>query len=178
MPYPGHEITLDIVNCSKSADTIAKYGCYSCPARKGAYSHRRCKYFGVYQDKKIFGVAPIDAIVDLYDDRPPMVVGGFGTAPREKYIDQAIKFQAAVKEPFPLRVFVLGRIFSTDIEKDTTRGMIGTKIYFDVKRFQPKSAEDLGKKLHGSTWTQLGLGRKGSASILLPAKSVKSGKKS
>jgi hypothetical protein len=36
-----------------------------CPATGGAYNHQRCKYFGMYRNKRIERVALVEAVVDV-----------------------------------------------------------------------------------------------------------------
>ncbi len=46
-------------------DDIVKGSVYICPAVGGVYTHKRCKYFGMYRRKRVERVALIEAVVDV-----------------------------------------------------------------------------------------------------------------
>lgn len=58
------EHRLDVVNTSKSFEDFKK-GYYICPNTGGAYKHKKCKYLGAYNDKKIDALAEIKGVVIL-----------------------------------------------------------------------------------------------------------------
>jgi hypothetical protein len=59
---------LDVVNCASSRQVVREGRVYLCPTSGGNYSHARCKYFGLYSEKRVECVAEIRAVVDVEDE--------------------------------------------------------------------------------------------------------------
>lgn len=153
---PSWERWLDVVNCAGIPEEVIDGNVYMCPATGGAYSHGRCKYFGMYRQKRVEVIALIEAIVD--------VELGVGETLKWKNIkaknsDLFEKARSKVDEfrpnEGPVRVFLLGPLYQTDFQKDSPRGMQTSKMYFDISRLQEKGAEELAEKLRGMPWSAL-----------------------
>ncbi len=56
---------LDVINCAGLPEDVLEGNVYMCPAEGGAYSHGRCKYFGMYRQKTVEKIALIKAVVDV-----------------------------------------------------------------------------------------------------------------
>jgi len=147
---------LDVVNCAVLPEEVLEGNVYICPAEGGSYTHSRCKYFGMYRNKCVEGIALIEAIIDLLsEDRQKLKWKNVKTS-EEELIDRARKMHNKYRlGKYPLRVFVVGEMHKTNFFKDTKYGMWGTKKYFDVSSLNPESASDLAKKLDGIPWSQL-----------------------
>jgi hypothetical protein len=148
---------LDVVNCARSSDEFLHGSVYICPAVGGAYSHERCKYFGMYRQKRVEQVALIEAVVD--------VELGTGETVKWRNVDRDDKTlrelarskvkQFRTKNPNdPRRVFLLAEQAETDFRKDSPGGMQSSKRYFDVSRLNATDASDLAKKLSGQVWSE------------------------
>src|SRR3989442_15669294 len=61
------EHLLDVVNCSRSMRRVSK-GIYACPDTGGAYTHKRAKYFGAYEDKAVSWLFEIKAVLFVRQD--------------------------------------------------------------------------------------------------------------
>jgi hypothetical protein len=53
---------------------------------------------------------------------------------------------------YPVRIFVLGDMYSTNFVKASSGGMFVSKQYFDIAKLKVSSAEDLAAKLKEKTW--------------------------
>src|SRR5690606_7024805 len=62
---PTWKHLIDIVSCSVIPEEILEGNAYMCPATGGPYSHSRCRYFGMYREKRVERVAEIEAVVDV-----------------------------------------------------------------------------------------------------------------
>lgn len=151
---PSWQRYLDVVNCAGLPEDILVGGVYMCPATGGAYNHSRCKYFGMYRQKRVERVALIEAVVDV-----------------ELGVDENLKWSNVDREPKqlcelarkkvtelrpdegPTRIFVLGPLYETDFQKDSPGGMMGSKRYFDISGLQVKTAEQLADALKGKQWS-------------------------
>lgn len=56
---------IDVVNCAEFPNDVEVGKAYTCPAASGAYNHARCKYFGMYRNKRVVCVAEIEGVVDV-----------------------------------------------------------------------------------------------------------------
>lgn len=153
---PSWQTRLDLVNCARNIELVVEDRIYMCPARGGAYSHKRSKYFGAYKNKAAQCVAHIDAVVDLSDEDPPE----FKWQNREIDQDEALERARAArqrrrseKEP-ATRVFLLGEPYSTRFVKDSKYEMQGSKQYFDVASLGVENVEELADELNGRTWSE------------------------
>jgi hypothetical protein len=151
------EHLLDVVNCAGTADNeVLPGGVYMCPTIGGAYNHQRCKYFGMYRDKRIEQVALIEAVVDIEAPSKARVIWRNVARAEDHLMAEAeAKIQELRPGDFPTRVFLLGPLYATDCLKDSPGGMLGSKQYFDVSSFEVDGAEALAQVLSGKTWSDL-----------------------
>jgi hypothetical protein len=153
---PSWKNWLDVVNCAGLPDDVLVGNVYMCPATGGAYTHQRCKYFGMYRQKRIEEVALIEAVVDVENKGSATVK--WQNVPYQKAELEALaveKVERLRPNEFPVRIFLLGRLYSTDCRKDTPRGMQGSKQYFDVSPMKVDGAEELARALSGKTWSEI-----------------------
>lgn len=158
---PNWRKQLDVVNCGEFHSLQVEAGVYVCPAQGGAYSHRRCEYLGMYWDKAVNKVASILGVVDVdpaeggtaeilwNNDR----AGGLTDAALITQAQQRF-YHAWPDRDWVGRVFVLGTLFDTRFEKDSSGGMLGSKQYFWVGGdIQAQNAEELARALRNHTWS-------------------------
>jgi hypothetical protein len=132
---PSWKYRLDVINCSMSFDNVLQNKVYTCPAQGGQYNHRRSLYFGAYRNKTVEQVARIEAVVDLVSESEAhSVVWKNNDQPKAELIKTAIeRYQQAGNSFYPVRVFVLGDLSSTDFRKASSGGLFGSKKYFDIR---------------------------------------------
>src|SRR3954453_19797118 len=115
---PKDDQTLMIVNCSKSWEQVEHDRIYICPVN---YSHRPCRYFGIYHDLKVGHVANIEAVVDVHPDGSTNIrwigAGGQEADYRQKALDYFNNLKP--KSPNPLQIFILGILQATSFKKST-----------------------------------------------------------
>ncbi|MDT5060055.1 MAG: hypothetical protein QOH63_514 [Acidobacteriota bacterium] len=148
---------LDIVNCAQYFEEIEEGEAYLCPAEGGAYSHKPCRFFGLYRNKNVESVANIEAVVDVSKtgDKVKAEVlwenSGQSEAQLQKTaIERALRFRPT---KLPIRVFILANRTPTDFVKDSKGGMQTSKMYLDMSSLKAKDAEDLAAKLQGKKWS-------------------------
>ena len=154
---PRWKYRLDIVNSARSQDTIKEKGAYICPAKGGQYSHKRCKYFGMYANKKVSLIAEIQAVVDIDPTKPDEAEiqwNNLANADGERLKEQA-KEKVHDIDWGPARVFLLGEAHETNFIKDSKGGMMGSKKYMDISHLDASDAEDLANKLNNKTWSEV-----------------------
>lgn len=154
---PSWQRWLDVVNCAGIPEDVTEARAYLCPTKGGAYTHARCKYFGMYREKRVEVVAPIEAVVDVDLEGGSELKWTNVEAPADSLVQRAIR---TVQERRPsrdgaTRVFLLGDLQETDFRKDSPGGMLGSKLYFDFTRLEPRDAKDLAEKLRGRMWSEL-----------------------
>jgi len=148
--------TLDVVNCAAIPDDILVHHVYMCPTKGGSYSHKRCRYFGMYRNKAVEQVALIKGLVELESANEGAVKWKNVDAPDAELIAEArVSHQAGRPDFFPVRVFVLDDLYPTTFIKNTSGGMQGSKQYFDVSRLNMTTAEELAQGLSGKSWKDL-----------------------
>ncbi|GAB4176710.1 MAG: hypothetical protein Fur006_07860 [Coleofasciculaceae cyanobacterium] len=151
---PTWQNYLDVVNCARLAHEIIEGGAYICPAEGGNYNHSRCKYFGLYREKRVEYVALIRAVVDVISDTTASLRWKNTEETDAELIQNAKSIlQKFRPRDYPHRVFVLSKVYKTNFVKDTKGGMFESKRYFDISNLGVKSAEELAKALEGKTWT-------------------------
>jgi hypothetical protein len=152
---PTWEYYLDVVNCADTLDEIQNKNIYVCPTSGGAYSHSRCKYFGIYKNKTVSKIALIEAVVDIEDTSNQRIKWkNIYDTDDKKLIKKALSKAIIVKpNEYPVRVFLLGELYDTNFIKDTIGGMQWSKMYFDIKKLNVFSALELAEKLNGKTWS-------------------------
>jgi hypothetical protein len=145
---------LDVVNWAQLFADIYREDVYICPATGGAYSHDRCKYFGLYRKKRVEHIAAIKAVVDVQAVDRAVPLWNNSKEPSEPLLNLAKeKIRRMRPNDYPKRIFLLEPGFNTNFMKDTPGGMRGTKQYFNVKKLRAVDARDLAAKLNGKTWS-------------------------
>ena len=163
---PDWKYKLDLINCANSIDHPASHNVYTCPATGGSYSHKRCRYFGAYKDKRAQFVAEILGVVDIDSDDPSdahiqwnnsKVLSSSRTLTDEKLIQEAIdrKYATRPDQLENARVFVLGKMHETAFRKNSSGGMLGSKQYFDIRDLDIENAAELADVLDGMGWSEL-----------------------
>jgi hypothetical protein len=146
---------LDVVSCGGLPDEVKDGNVYLCPAVGGAYSHSRCKYFGMYRNKTVESIAHIDAVVDLIDESTDELKWNNTDTLKGELIQRAReKLKKWRADTFPTRVFLLGPHYETRFHKESRGGVRG-KRYFDIGSLNVKDAKELAEKLRGKPWTDL-----------------------
>jgi hypothetical protein len=152
---PSWKYRLDVVNCTVSFDSVLEHKIYTCPAKGGAYNHRRSLYFGTYRNKCVEQVAQIKAVIDLEseDKADATIVWKNDGRSDQELFEIAIERRQKIGEFwYPVRVFVLGDMHGTSFVKASSGGMFVSKQYFDIGRLKVSNAEELATKLKGKTW--------------------------
>lgn len=154
---PAWQNWLDVVNCARLPEDVIEKNVYRCPAEGGAYSHRRCKYFGMYRNKCVEKIALIKAVVDVESTDNARVLWKNVPEESEEFLKNVAKEKVALLKPDtdPTRIFLLDQLYPTDFRKDTSGGMRGNKQYFDISVLKPEDAEELARALTGRTWSSL-----------------------
>jgi hypothetical protein len=137
-------------------DDVLVAGVYMCPATGAAYSHSRCRYFGMYREKAVEKVAIIEAVVDLQDAESHTVKWRNEEGVEAAWVARA-RHALATRRPgdYPTRVFLLGPLHDTEFRKDSPGGMRSSKQYFDIGRMPATDAAELADALRGRVWSQL-----------------------
>lgn len=154
---------LDIVNCAQFYDEIEQGEAYLCPAEGSAYSHKPCRFFGLYRNKSVESVAEIEAVVDVAEESKSDTLimraeilwtnSNRSNSQHQKVaIERALRFRP---DKLPIRVFLLANRTATDFIKDSQGGMQTSKMYLDVSPLNAKDAKDLAAKLEGKQWSDL-----------------------
>ena len=152
---PSWQRWLDVINCAGQPDDVLKGNIYMCPAKTGAYTHGRCKYFGMYRQKRVEYVSDIEAVVDVEDATTATLLWKNINQSTTKLLERAKdKVNELRPNEYPVRIFLLGQLFETNFIKDSTGGMLGSKQYFDISRFDAENAQDLSNKLNTKVWSE------------------------
>lgn len=147
---------LDVVNCAGIPDDVLKENVYMCPATGGAYNHWRCKYFGMYRNKTVEKIALIEAVIDVFSSTEADLKWHNVDRDKQQLLDLAIAKVAKLRpNEYPVRVMILGPLSSSDFKKDSTGGLMGNKVYFNVAKLDPVSPEDLAQKLKDKNWSEI-----------------------
>lgn len=153
---PAWRDWLDVVNCAGIPEDITVGGVYICPAKGGAYTHGRCRFFGMYKEKTVQLIAEIEAVVDVDLNAGSSLVK-WKNAPGEntEFESRAVSAaQTRGSTEGPARVFLLGQLFGTDFQKDSLYGMQASKRYFNIAHLKPKNAEQLAQVLKDRKWSE------------------------
>ena len=153
---PSWRDTLDVVNCAGYPEEIITGHVYTCPTAGGSYTHRRCRYFGMYRNKAVEYVAEIDAVVDV--ESPDTAVLLWKNSPKsDEELHQTAKALQARwwSNDYPVRVFILGDSHMTHFIKDSHGGMQTSKQYFDISSLGVGNAAELAAALNGTSWSAL-----------------------
>ena len=156
---PNWRNQLDVANCGALPEDILEGKAYMCPATGGAYSHKRCQYFGMYRNKRVEIVAEIQAVIDVFSDSETEIKW-VNTTHLQDLETRAIKtVQQYRSDTFPIRVFLLGELYPLDFIKDTKGAMQSSKQYFDVSSLKITDAKALARALDKKNWSDLGFVR-------------------
>lgn len=150
--------TLDIVNCSGLWQEVFADEVYFCPAENGAYTHRQCKYFGAYFQKRVGAIGEIEAVIDIHSENEAEIYWINGNQNAEEYISRAREKAIELRpNDFPLRIFLLKDLYSIDFIKDSKGGMQASKMYLNVEGLNVTNAKELIEKLDGKNWSNFNL---------------------
>lgn len=152
---PKWQTRLDVINCVGIPEDVLEGNVYMCPAESGAYSHKRSKYFGMYRNKKVEKIALIEAVVDVVDQGSAELKWKNTQGSNKEFLDKAIEKVSTLRKEYPIRVFLLGELFHTSFIKDTSGGLQGSKVYFDIADLKASDEEELAELLNGMVWSQL-----------------------
>lgn len=146
---------LDVINCAGIPEEVLEGNVYMCPATGGSYNHTRCKYFGMYRNKKVEKIGLIEAVVDIESKEDLQLKWKNIDGSDEIFLQRANNiFNQLRPNEFPTRVFLLGKLYDTTFEKATKGGMQSSKQYFDISNLNCLDAEDLAKKLNNKSWSK------------------------
>lgn len=153
---PSWQNWLDVINCAGLPNDVLVGNVYMCPAEGGAYSHGRCKYFGMYRQKKVEKIALIRAVVDVEaSSQAKLLWKNVTERTSDLFIEAQNKVASLRPGEYPTRTFLLDTLYDTEFIKDTPGGMLGSKQYFNISRFQAEDAVALANLLKGRCWSEL-----------------------
>lgn len=154
---PDWKTKLDVVNCGKYPEEVTSSNAYYGLTSGGAYSHKRCKYFGMYRNKRVEKIAEIEAVVDVGNDEKAEVLWKNKSIKDEELKERAIALKNIYRSGVDvgIKVILLGELYDTDFIKTTKGGMFSHKLYFDVSDLQAENAEQLAEMLKGKKWEEL-----------------------
>jgi hypothetical protein len=153
---PSWHRWLDVVNCAGLPEDVLNGNVYMCPAEGGAYSHGRCKFFGMYRQKRVEKLSLIKAVVDVESETEAKLLWkNIDESTSELLKEAKSKVDSMRPGEYPTRIFLLGQLYDTNFVKDTPGGMIGSKQYFDISKFKAENAKDLSYHLKNLTWSEL-----------------------
>lgn len=152
---PSWKDWLDVVNCAGYPEDLLEHQTYICPATGGAYNHNRCKFFGMYRNKKVEKIALIKAVVDIESEEKILVKWSNIEGDKDEIAEEALKKAIALmRADFPIRVFLLDQLHDTEFIKDTPGGMMGSKQYFNVRKLNVTTAQEVAEKLKDKKWSE------------------------
>lgn len=152
---PSWQNCLDVINCAGLPDDVLVGNVYMCPAEGGAYSHSRCKYFGMYRLKKVEKIALIRAVVDVEAFSQSKLSWKNVNEKTHRLLTEAQDKVATFRpSEYPTRIFLLDKLYDIEFIKDTSGGMIGSKQYFNISKLDAKNAASLAKLLKGRNWSE------------------------
>jgi len=146
---------LDVVNCATIPEDLLVHGVYMCPATGGPYTHGRCRYLGMYRNKRVERIAEIEAVVDVESDDKATIKWRNAPGTTNQFVARAQEKARVRPEERPLRVFILGPLHETDFRKDSPGGMQSSKQYFPIASLNAKSAAELADALRGKAWSEI-----------------------
>jgi len=154
---PDWQFKLDVVNCGKYPEEVTSANAYFGLTRGGAYSHKRCKYFGMYKNKRVEKVADIQAVIDVESDNTAQILWKNVDINDDEILERAVKLNNKYrpKVDVGIKVILLGELHDTDFKKTTKGGMFHHKLYFDIRTLEVGNAKELAEALNGKTWDEL-----------------------
>ncbi|GAA4358843.1 hypothetical protein GCM10023185_24850 [Hymenobacter saemangeumensis] len=159
---------LDVVNCGEFHTPQVNNEVYACPAKGGAYSHKRSEFMGMYWGKAVKRVGRILGVVDVHpansaldcvrwNNADPAVLDNPALIKEaQKRLQACFPKEAKAFHMTPHRVFVLDELTETDFRKTSSGGMFTSKMYFNVDRYHPTSTANLAETLSTKTWAEYG----------------------
>ncbi|MCB2377227.1 hypothetical protein LGH70_06515 [Hymenobacter sp. BT635] len=157
---------LDVVNCGAFHSQQEANAVYACPAKGGAYSHKRSQYLGMYWNKSVQRVARIKGVVDVNPLAEGTEVVRWNNEDPAHYSNRQLIADARQRlhacfpptndnHRKPHRVFVLDEVTPTSFEKDSPGGMLSSKRYFWVGGDQVRAANApaLAENLRRFKWS-------------------------
>lgn len=150
---PTWQWQLDAVNCAGLPEEVLVDGVYICPTQGGAYTHRRCRYFGMYRNKMVEQVAEIRAVVDVDEMDAAVLWRNDLSLTDADAIDLARKMVIKLRETFPWRVFLLGDRHPTQFIKDSPGPLQSSKTYFDLSVLKVDGAAAVAAALSEKRWS-------------------------
>lgn len=152
---PSWQNWLDVINCAGLPDDVLKGKVYMCPAEAGAYNHGRCKYFGMYRQKKVEEIALIRAVVDVESSSQSKLLWKNNDKNTSDLLTEAQNKVTQLRPgEYPTRVFLLDELYDTNFIKDSPGGMLGSKQYFNIFRLNAENAKELAEILTGRFWSE------------------------
>jgi hypothetical protein len=158
---PRWKYLLDVVNCGNTIHEVEK-GFYACPNTGRAYSHRRAKYFGAYENKNVSMLCEIDAVV-VKEGEEFSVKWNNQTTQKDSEIIRRAKeitdnwdeWRIKESEKTPMQIFLLGKKvkLKSGFKKDSAGGLFGSKKYFWDIAQDVGDVYGLAKKLNGRAWS-------------------------
>lgn len=126
-----------------------------CPAEGGAYSHGRCKYFGMYRQKKVEKLALIRAVIDVETlSKAKLLWKNVNEENSTLLLEAQNKITSLRPGEYPTRIFLLDILHDTEFIKDTAGGMLGNHQYFNISRLKTEDTTSLANLLKGRTWSE------------------------
>lgn len=162
---PRWKYLLDVVNCGKTIGEFAR-GYYVCPAEGSAYHHKKAKYLGGYNSKKVAYVAEVAAMAVVGYENGKYDVEKIWND--KKLSDEEITKRAIegleldserieyVKKGNSLQIFILADVVECNFQKDTSGGMFGSKVYFELDKCLKKdfaNTQELAEFLNSKKWS-------------------------
>lgn len=153
---------LDVVNCGVYYPEL-DLGFYICPSGNDnpAYSHRRARIFGAYNDKQVSLLFNIKAVVTVpqnVNNKSHAIIQWKNdpTAQDEQIKKDAVNIikthRSQEHQIHDLQVFLLDNKQNTSFRKDTAGGMYASKQYFTID--SAITIEELAQLLNGKTWNE------------------------
>jgi hypothetical protein len=153
---PSWKRMLDVVNCAGIPEDVTSGGVYMCPAEGGAYSHHRCRYFGMYRNKRGEFISEIEAVVDVdtVANTASIIWKNISSADGEVRTKAIAKVSELRPNVGPTRIFLLSELFPTNFGKNSPGGMQGSKQYFNVANAKAAGPRELAAQLNGRKWSE------------------------
>lgn len=150
---PTWKYRLDVVNCAQTKNFVKTHFAYTCPEAKGHYKHSRSRYFGIYENKKVDTIAEIQGVCAIdKNDKIEVSWWDNDNCSEKEIIEKTKNLLNKIPDYRPIQVFLLDNIRDgVNFFKDSTGGMFGSKIYFNVDN-SIKNIDDLFNTLHNKGW--------------------------
>jgi hypothetical protein len=158
---PNWKHKLDVCNCARTIQEQTEHNVYICPAQGGAYSHKRCRYFGAYKNKAARYIAEIAGVVDvepgLDGDADVLWNNRQDLYDNDQLAEEAKsrKLEARPNIEYSARTFVLENLNPSAFRKESSGAMRGSKRYFDVGDLDADSVSELASALEAHSWEDL-----------------------